>query len=472
MGSRQLVRLLGSWTRGGDGSLHTQLAEQMRHLIATGAIPASSRLPSERSLAAALDISRNTVAKAFDALRGEGLIASRQGDGSYTSGGVRHVTPRGDDRLESFVSSEVDERKPSSAIDLRSAALPGLSMVATELSQLDSARVLALIGSHGYLPSGLRELREAIAEYYTGLGLPTEAEHILVTSGAQQALRLSASLFVQRDSTVVIEEPSFRGAIESLHSLGARLVGVPSGVDGVDVNALQATVARTHPALIVVQSTVHNPTGSVMDSFRRSRVASIAKRFSVPVIDDATLADTIIDGDRRPLPLAVGNDSIVTVGSTSKSFWGGLRVGWVRAAPELIDELTAMKGSEDLGTSILAQLLASQLLPKIERASDERRAVLSESRGLALDALAALLPDWTPQMPAGGASLWIKLPTGNATAFTQRAERAGVLLLPGPTFSSSDRMDDYLRLAFAASPDYTARGIETLARTWESFSQN
>jgi DNA-binding transcriptional MocR family regulator len=472
MGSKQLVRLLGAWTRGGEGSLHTQLAEQLRHLISTGAIPSSSRLPSERSLAVALDISRNTVAKAFDALRGEGLIASRQGDGSYTAGGVRHATSRGDDRLESFVSSEVDERNPSSTIDLRSAAMPGLSMVATELSQLDGARTLALIGSHGYLPSGLRELREAIAAYYCGLGLPTAAEHILVTSGAQQALRLAASLFVERDSTVVIEEPSFRGAIESLHSLGARLVGVPSGIDGVDVDALQAAVARTHPALIVVQSTVHNPTGSVMDRFRRSRVASISRRFAVPVIDDATLADTIIDGDRRPLPLAVGNESIVTVGSTSKSFWGGLRVGWVRAEPDLIDELTSVKGGEDLGTSLLAQLLASQLLPQIDRASDERRAVLSHSRALALDAIASLIPEWRPQLPAGGASLWIKLPSSHATAFTQRAERAGVLILPGPTFSSSDDMDDYLRLAFAASTEYTARGIETLARTWKTFAQD
>ena len=471
MGANRLVRFLGDWTHG-SGTLHDQLANQVRHLIGTGAISSGTRLPSERSLAIALNVSRNTVAKAFDALRGDGLISSRQGDGTYVSAGRRHIMPRGDDRLQSFVSGEGEGRNEAPRIDLRSAALPGLPMVASEVNLLDGARMRDLIASHGYLPSGLPEFREAVARYYSDLGLPTETENILVTSGAQQALRLAASVFIERGSTVVIEEPSFRGAIESLKSIGARLIGVPSGVDGIDVDALAAVVAKSNPALIVVQSTVHNPTGSVMDTFRRSRVASIASRFSVPVIDDATLADTIIDGERRPLPLAVGGESIVTVGSMSKSFWGGLRVGWVRAAPEVIEELAGVKGGEDLGTSLLAQLLASQLLPQIERARDERHSVLSESRRLALDAIGALLPDWDPQIPSGGASLWVKLPSATATAFTQRAERDGVLLLPGPTFSSSDGLDEYLRLAFTASPDYTARGIELLARTWRTFERS
>lgn len=471
MGANRLVRFLGDWTHGG-GTLHDQLANQVRHLIGTGVISSGTRLPSERSLAIALNVSRNTVATAFDALRGDGLVSSRQGDGTYVSAGRRHAMPRGDNRLQSFVSGEGKGRNEAPRIDLRSAALPGLPMVASEVDLLDGVRMRVLIASHGYLPSGLPEFREAVARYYSDLGLPTEPEHILVTSGAQQALRLAASVLIKRGSTVVIEEPSFRGAIESLKAIGARLVGVPSGVDGMDVDALASIVAKSNPALIVVQSTVHNPTGSVMDTFRRSRVASIAARFSVPVIDDATFADTILDGERRPLPLAVGGESIVTVGSMSKLFWGGLRVGWVRAAPELIEELAAVKGGEDLGTSLLAQLLSSQLLPQIERARDERHAVLSESRRLALDAIAALLPDWAPQVPSGGASLWVKLPSATATAFAQRAERDGVLVLPGPTFSSSDGLDEYLRLAFAAPPDYVAGGIEILARTWRSFDRS
>jgi len=153
----------------------------------------------------------------------------------------------------------------------------------------------------------------------------------------------------------------------------------------------------------------------------------------------------------------------------SKSFWGGLRLGWVRAQPETIDELIAVKGGEDLGTSVLAQLLATQLLPQIERARDERFRTLTEGRRLALERLAERLPDWVPQIPAGGGSLWIRLPGPGATAFAQRAERVGVQILPGTTFSAEDRLDDHVRLSYAADPGTVARGIELLAQVWSEF---
>ncbi|WP_345216638.1 PLP-dependent aminotransferase family protein [Georgenia halophila] len=460
IGPNRLVRLLGDWRRG-EGALHDELANQLRDLIRTRAMSSGTRLPSERALSTALGLSRNSVTKALDLLRGDGLLSSRRGDGTYVTASSQPRTMRGEHRLRSFMPDEGPDR-----IDLRSAALPGLPMVADQLNMLDGSRTRELVASHGYLPSGLPELRAAIAEYYSNLGLPTEPGHILVTSGAQQALRLAAESFVTPRSTVIVEEPSFRGAIESLKALGVRLVGVASGADGVDVEELALAISRESPSLVVLQSTVHNPTGSVLDGFRRSRVAALAARHGVPVIDDATLADTIIDGERRPIPLGSGGDLIVTVGSVSKSFWGGLRLGWLRANPDLVSELAEVKGAMDLGTSLVAQILASQLLPEIERARDERLMMLSENRRIALDALAEHLPEWTPQIPRGGGSLWIQLPSAGATAFTQRAERGGVRLMPGSTFSVMDRLDDHVRLSYAGAPELTVRGIELLAQVW------
>ncbi len=462
MGANRLARLLGDWQTG-ERALHTQLASGLRALIASGALASGTRLPSERSLGATLGVSRNTVTKCFDLLRGEGVLSSRQGDGTYVSAAQGSSTVRGDDRLRSFTEDDdVDH------IDLRSAALPGLAMVADHFDLLDSSRARQLIASHGYLPSGLDELRDAVAAYYSALGLPTTREHILITSGAQPALRLAASSVAQPGAMVVIEEPSFRGAIESLRSLGLRLVSVPSGREGVDVDQLAAVVARERPALIVLQSTVHNPTGSVLDVFRRSRIASIANRHGTPIIDDAALVDTIIDGDRRPVPLAAGSDMVMTVGSVSKSFWGGLRVGWLRAQPDAIAELAAVKGGQDLGTSLIAQLLASHLLPQVERARDERLRTLTEARRLVLDALDERLPSWMPETPMGGGSLWVRLPAAVATSFTNRAERFGVRVLPGSTFSIHDRLDDYLRISYAADPAYTRRGVDLLADCWDA----
>ncbi|WP_285025448.1 PLP-dependent aminotransferase family protein [Plantibacter sp. ME-Dv--P-122b] len=464
VGANRLLRLLGDWQLG-EQSLHDELAERLRVLIRTGALVPGSRLPSERALGAALGVSRNTVTKALDELRADGVVSSRQGDGTYVTVSRRRATSHGGDRLRSF-----GEQRVRDAIDLRSAALPGLPMVADEFNRVDGSRTRELVAGHGYLPAGLAELRLAIAAYYTDLGLPTAPEHILVTSGAQQALRLAAAAFISHGSTVLVEEPTFRGAIESLTALGARLVGVRSGPDGIDVDDLARQVVAHSPVLIVIQSTVHNPSGSVLDGFRRSRVASISTRHNVPVIDDATLADTVIDGERRPIPLAAGGQQILTVGSVSKSFWGGLRVGWLRAHPDLIAELTAVKGGEDLGTSVLAQIVAARLLGKIERARDERLSVLTERRALALAAIAEHLPDWTPHVPVGGGSLWIQLPEPDAPAFVQRAERNGVRLLPGPTFSVEDRLADFVRLSYANDPETTRTGIELLAATWNAMT--
>lgn len=462
MGVNRLVRLLGDW-RLGDAALHDELAEGIRGLIRSGALRSGTRLPAERALSQVLGLSRNTVTKALDDLRSDGLLQSRQGDGTYVTYTRQSASMRGDDRLSSFVGDPSERR-----IDLRSAALPGLPMVADELNFVDGARLRGLVATHGYIPLGLPELREAVARYYSDLGLPTSPEHILVTSGAQQALRLIASLYVRPGAPVLVEEPTFRGAIESLTSLGGRLIGVPSGPDGVDVDALAAAVKTHSPVLVVVQSTVHNPVGSVLDDFRRSRIASISNRFRVPVIDDATLSDSIIEGNRRPTPLAAGGPLITMVGSVSKSFWGGLRVGWLRADPDLVRELATLKGEEDLGTSVIAQLVSTRLLSQLDQARDQRQEMLSLHRQTALDALAAELPDWEPVVPLGGGSIWVRMPSGSATALAQRAEQSGVRFLPGPTFSASDSLDDYVRISYAVPTPDVERGIELIARAWRA----
>jgi len=465
----RLARTLEGWSNG-TSALHIRLADAIRHHIETGGIPAGARLPSERAIGQVLQVSRTTITKSLDMLREEGQLISRRGDGTYVQSlPILSGLNRRDDRLRSFMGSGVE---PPDQIDLRSAALPGLSMVADEVSLLDGPRLRELVASHGYLPSGLPELRSAIAVYFRNLGLPTDESQILVTSGAQPALRLVAEGHVARDSPVLIEEPSFRGAIESLGSLGARLIPVQMDGRGLDPHQLARQIERHRPALIVLQSTVHNPLGTVMDRLRLPAIASVTDRYRIPVVDDITLCDTIIDGDRRPHPLAAWSDDVITVGSVSKSFWGGLRLGWVRAKPTLIEALTSLKGGQDLGTSLVAQLLAARLLPKIELARDERWQTLPNARQLALDTLECYLPGWHPLVPQGGASLWVRLPHGSATTFVQWAHRERVRLLPGPTFSVSDDFDQYVRLSFAVPPAQLVEGIKRIRRAWDAYQED
>jgi DNA-binding transcriptional MocR family regulator len=238
---------------------------------------------------------------------------------------------------------------------------------------------------------------------------------------------------------------------------------------GLDIDVLRDAMIRRSPALVVVQSTVHNPIGSVLDAPRSAALASLAEKTGVPVVDDATMAETLVDGPPR-LPLACFGGSVITLGSMSKIFWGGLRVGWVRADAALIRSLTLLKSGEDLGTSLPSQLLAAQLLPCIDEARAQRQESLRQGRAVVMDEVARLLPDWMPYQPAGGASLWVRLPGGvSATVFAQLAERAGVHVFPGPTFSCVDGLDDHLRIAFAEPLPTVRAGLARLACTWQRF---
>lgn len=463
----RFARLMGDWSLSA-GALHTQLAERVRGLIAAGKLTAGIRLPSERSLAVALGVSRNTVGAAFDELRGDGVLISRRGDGTYVSSARRQLAIRGDDRLESFlpVIGPTVLRDGPHRIDLRSAALPGLPLVVDELQRTLSEDLRPLVATHGYLPSGLPLLRHRVAEYYGRLGLPTSPDQIVITSGAQQAMWMVAVSMLEPGAVVLVEEPSFRGAIEVLRSAGARLVPIRRGSAGIEVANLAQAVARFRPAMLVLQSTVHNPTGGVMDADRRRRLALAAAELELPVLDDTTLADAVISGP-PPMPMAAWGREVMTVGSVSKSFWGGLRVGWLRADESRVASFASVKAGEDLGTSMLAQAATARLLPRIDEARAERRVALGEARALALSRIAELLPEWRPVVPEGGASLWIRLPLPVATELVQRAERLGVQVLPGSTFSSVDGLENYLRVSFACPAEELITGLCRLAEAWQ-----
>ncbi|MEQ7004827.1 PLP-dependent aminotransferase family protein [Actinopolymorpha sp. B17G11] len=471
-GAPRLIRLLDGWADQ-PGGLSTRLAEALRQLVRAGQLPAGTRLPSERILASALGLGRTTVGQAFDTLRAEGILVSRTGTGTFVSTAAGHANARGDDRLRSFVTDTLvagprGTRQLNARIDLRSAALPGIPMVADELDRLSAADFAGTLPSHGYVPRGLPVLRTAVASYYTALGLRTDPGQVLVTSGAQQAMRIVAETLVEPGGTVIVEEPTFRGAIEVLRSVGAHLVGVPSGREGVDIDALAAAVRRHRPVFALLQSTVHNPTGSVLPERARAAVARLSAEAGLTIVDDAAPTDAIIDGPPPP-PLASYGGDVLTLGSASKGFWGGLRVGWLRAGRDLVERLAIVKGAEDLGTSIPAQIVTARLLDRAAEARAHRRATLGSARDFALQILAEELPDWRSYVPAGGASLWIELPAGHsATTFTERAGRAGVDVLAGPTFSCEDALDGWLRVAFAAPEDVIADGLLRLAELWHA----
>lgn len=456
----RLIRTLGSWKRP-DEPLFRSLAAALRTQIRRGEIVSGQKLPSERLLAQTLGVSRTTVVAAFTVLRAEGLVSSRPGSGTRVSRAGIHRTARGDGRLAGLAPA------PGSValLDLGSADMPALDMVAEEIRRVGDG-VERLLRTPDGTQAGLPELREAIAAYYGDLGVPTEPSEILVTSGAHQGLRLVASTLLEPGRTILVEDPTFGGAIESLRALGLKLASIPSGPAGMDTASLAESFATHRPHAVYAQPSGNNPVGSVLDRVGRERLARQVAESGALLVDDGALADTVFDAPVLP-PLAALVPGTITLGSASKLFWGRLRIGWIRADAETIAHLALAKTSDDLGTSFLTQHVAAALLTRAEEARTIRREQLRAARDRLLSRLDEGLPEWRPVVPRAGASAWVRLPgRASAVPFAQVAARAGVRVYPGSVFSADEGGDDHLRIGYTADPDTLDAGIRILEDLW------
>jgi DNA-binding transcriptional MocR family regulator len=347
---------------------------------------------------------------------------------------------------------------------------PYSSGLRRELFALGHDEEAALLEDRMYYPLGLAVLRQALAKRLCSIGLPTSEEQVLVTNGAQQAISLIASLYLQRGDTVLVEDPTYFGAIEAFRAAGARVSSVPVGVDGVAPGVLRDRIAATAPRLIYLTPTFQNPTGSVMPVAARKAISKISAEFGVPVIDDASLADIVLDGS-PPSPIAAYGDheGILTAGSISKLIWPGLRVGWVRAAAPVVERLGRIKTAFDLGSPLATQAIGAKLIGAMAEAQRLRRQQLLPRRALLAQLLKRHLPQWQFRVPDGGFFLWARLPSGDARELAQVALRHGVLILPGSTMSAAGLYTRFVRLPFLADPEVLRDGVARLAGAWREY---
>ena len=462
------VTSLGFWSTG-KGALNRKLAQAVQRAIASGVVASGVRLPAERALAKALAVSRATVVSAYAVLVDSGWVESRRGSGTYVRRGLRvNSAPREGVAAASPLFGLISQDRDS-MIDL-ALGTPYASGLRRELFTLGREESSALLDDRMYYPMGLAVLRQALARRFTSSGLATTEDQVLVTNGAQQAISLIAALYLQRGDTVLVEDPTYFGAIEAFRAAGARVSSVAVGVDGVAPGCLRDRIAATAPRLIYLTPTYQNPTGAVMPAAARKAIAKLSAEFGVPVIDDAALADIVLEG-APPGPIAAygEHEGLLTVGSISKLVWPGLRVGWIRAAQPVIERLGRIKTAFDLGSPLATQAIGAKLIDAIPEAQRLRREQLRPRRALLIQLLKRSLPQWQFRVPDGGFFLWARLPAGDARELAQVALRHGVLILPGSTMSAAGLYTRYVRLPFLADPEVLRDGIARLSGAWREY---
>ncbi|WP_257539431.1 PLP-dependent aminotransferase family protein [Sphingobium sp. CFD-1] len=451
-----LLRLLGAWrAENSPEPAYRQLAQALRMLVLDGRVGLDVRLPGERELAAALGLSRTTIAAAFDRLRDEGYLESRQGSGSVTRLPAGRIAP---------VLPDIDAANGSNLLNWTHAALPAAPGVGRAI-QAAVEMLPAFLGDLGYDPLGLPPLRRAIAADFERRGCPTSPDQIIVTNGAQQGFSLLIQWLAGPGDRVVIDHPTYHNVIQALQR--AHVVPVPVGLpmQGWDIDAMEAAFRQTAPRFAYVIADFHNPTGRSMDPVTRRSLVEVATATHTPLIIDETMVAMGLDFT-PPAPVAVHDPSgrqVITLGSASKLYWGGLRVGWIRADPQTIAALGRLRTTMDMASPVVEQLAVAHLLDAGEGLGS-RAALLRDRRDHLLALLERHLPHWRIESPAGGLSLWAEMPRAEATALAALAESHGVRIAPGPRFGVSGAFERFLRLPFALPEEQLAIGVERLAQ--------
>ncbi|KJS12880.1 MAG: aminotransferase [Desulfotomaculum sp. BICA1-6] len=342
--------------------------------------------------------------------------------------------------------------------------LAGIREAFQEALSSDPA-VLQYSNTEGFLP-----LREYIVSKMQQDGINARAENVLITNGSQQALDLITKLFINPGDIVLVEKPSYLGALQVFRSYQAKFVDIATDYEGINVDAFELAIKEYHPKLIYLTPTFKNPTGVTLAADRRRAVAGLAAKYKVPLIEDDPYRELRYYGDPvPPIKSFDGSDWVIYMGSFSKIIAPGLRLGWVATEGELMDKLVLAKQGTDLHTGTLVQRGVYNYLVNhnIKAHIEAIRAEYGRRRDVMLQQMDEQFPknfSWTK--PDGGMFLWVTLPEGaNSGSLLKQAIKEKVAYVPGAMFFPNGGGLNTLRLNFSNStPVKIKAGIQRLAR--------
>ncbi len=475
---------LSALQREGEVSLTQQLVDRFADAIEAGVLEPGEKLPPTRELAASVGVNHLTAARVYRKLAELGYVTARVGRGTF----VRSLAPAGsteygdDWQVYALPQREISYPQQILADVFATAGQSGLISLAvgwaspTLYPTAELARITAAVFEEeggealSYLPAeGLWALREQLAARGRRAGWATDADEIVVTSGAKQALGLAARATLEDGDVAVIESPTFIGMLEPLRHTGARVIGVPVDEDGLDVAALERLLARHEVKLVALQTAFQNPTGRSLSEDRRRRLADLAVERNFFMLEDRVYADLRFEGQPvRPIrDLAPAH--VIYVNSLSKVVGGGLRMGWLAARGAVRERLAMLKLEDDFHSPTLIQHIAARWLAAgaHDRHIEATTPFYRERRDALLAALERhLAGEYRADPPRGGHHLWVTLrrPLDERALYSEAA-RHGVTFTPGGAITAERRSQTSFRLSFSLlEPAELEEGVRRLAR--------
>lgn len=475
--------------------VYLQIKQAIADQIQQGVLPIGARLPATRDLAHQLGVNRGTVTMAYDELVDDGYLESHVGRGTFvarrlvtstavaTIGQVTQTIPPMTwegifaDHIESpVIDSLLDLYQVSMLQDVISfsGSFPDSGSFPAQEFQRSLNTVIDQLGNTvlAYGPAqGFDLLREFLAREMTDQGISVSPDQILITNGSQQALDLIARAFLSPGDTVVIENPTYPGAVNAFTLAGAHLIGIPIDEHGIRTEAIEKVIEFKRPKLIYTVPSFQNPTGVTLSLERRHHLLNLAWDHGIPIVEDDYGSCLSFDGAGMPiLKTQDAGDHVIYVNTFSKSLLPGLRLGWCAAAKPVISRLTALKQNSDISSSTLLQAALWEFCQRGQyQAHLERvRPLYRERRDRVIQILGREFPKgttWT--RPNGGLFLWVTLPEAvDATELLYHSRQKGVVFSRGHLFYAENPAKNTLRLSYGnVSLDQIETGLSIIGRT-------
>ena len=444
----------------GRGALVGQLVDAVRALVARGELANGEQLWSIRQLARELQVSTFTVAEAYDRLVAEGVVSARRGEGFFA--GARapvrvHEPELPRQAADAFWLVDSLYEPPADAVCPGSGWLPPAWLddgsLARALRQVARGAEPAQLGAYGD-PRGTPKLREWLARELAGQGIAASPAQLLLTHGANQALTLAIAALTRPGDCVLVDDPGYCNLLIALQQAGVRVLGVPWTAQGPDTDALARLAAEHRPKAFFTNPRLHNPTGASYSMATLHRVLKLGELYDFWLVEDDVCAGLSRQGSPT-LAALDGLHRVVYVGSLSKTLSPALRLGYVSAAPEVVDALTHHKMVSTLSSSELGERVALAALTDGQQR--RRMARLQGQLACAREATLALCARVGLEVFAAGQEgmfVWARLPAGaDGIALSASGVAEGVMLAPGAVFRPQQARCDYLRMnvAFSAS---------------------
>jgi 2-aminoadipate transaminase len=467
--------------------LYKQIINQIEIMVHDGRLKPGTRLPSERSMAKFLNVSRMTITLANEEMKARGMVRSHQGSGTFILRGLRikemenvmdwpldFAYPTGDinqgmDEIMSFGQNAhlINFAGVGTAPEVH----PGIELSQCLSEHLRKNPILLQLPSptQGYEP-----LRLEMRNWLKKVQIVADLNEIMIVSGAMQGLDLISRLFLKTGDYVVMEEPGFLAAADAFTATGAKILRITLDDEGIRLDSLENLLMQFPIKFIYVNPTFQNPTGVTMSLQRRKQLLELCKKYGVFIVEDDPFSLLFFENKPDPPIKTLGSDNVIYIQSFSKYVYPGIRLAVLVAPEGIIYNLSKVKQRVDLHSNNLTQIalhayivgghLENHIL-RLRKAYTERLNIIKE--------FLKKSPNIQCQLPEGGVFIWCKVPKEiPADRLLEFAVQNGLTFVPGNWMSGVGMFENYIRLAYThPSLDWLKKGFALINHTISEYKE-